>query len=81
MTANDHSALICLSAKRIIDSGGRCSTELVTRAAGIPMTDTSMVYRALRNDPELEPDWHAHGMYTTFKRRRNPITAPPPSSP
>jgi hypothetical protein len=42
--------LIRLAAKRILDAGGRCSTELVARAAGVPLTETSPVYRALCSD-------------------------------
>lgn len=69
-TKEEPDMLIRIAARRIIDSGGRCSTELVARSAGVPMTDTSMVYRVLRNDPELEPDWDTHSMYTIFKRKK-----------
>lgn len=62
--------LIRAAAHRIIASGGQCSTALVAKAAGVPITETSPVYRALCSDPELVPDWDTPGMYTVFKRRK-----------
>ena len=63
-------AMIRIAAQKILASGGRCSTELVALACGVPMTETPSVFRALDSDPALCRDDRATGGgYTIFRSK------------